>query len=90
MRRLFFRQNDPRDLGLRKIDGKDAKAFAIKSGTREVTLFLDPATEKPVQIDVTKDGKPDLSFRYFSYETDLKFDPALFDLPEGLTITEAK
>lgn len=86
----FFRQNSPRDLGIRKIDGKDAKAFAIKSGAREVTLFLDPETEKPLQIDVTKDDKPDFSFRYLAYETNLKFDPALFELPEGLKVTEAK
>lgn len=86
----FFRQNSPRDLGLRKIDGKDAKAFAIKSGAREVTLYLDPQTEKPLQIDVTKDGKPDITFHYLAYETNLKFDPTLFEPPEGLKITEAK
>lgn len=86
----FFRQNSPRDLGLRKIDGKDAKAFAVKYGAREVTLFLEPETEKPLQIDVTKDGKPDVSLRYIAYEKNLPFDPALFELPEGLKITEAK
>jgi hypothetical protein len=86
----FFRQNSPRDLGERKLDGKNAKAFAIKSGAREATLFLDPETSKPLQLDVTRDGKADFSISYLSYQTDLPFDPALFELPEGLKITEAK
>lgn len=86
----FFRKNRARDLGLRKIDGKDAKAFTIKSGAREVTLFLDSQTEKPVQIDVIKDGKPEISFHYLTYQSGLPFDPSLFEIPEGLKITEAK
>ena len=87
---LFFRENSARDLGLRKVDGKECKAFSIKSGAREVTLLLDPETEKPVQIESTKDGKPDFAYRYESYETDLPFDPSLFEPPSGLKISEAK
>jgi hypothetical protein len=55
----------------------------IKSGGREVILLVDPATDKPVQMDFTKDGKPDFSIRYLSYETDLPFGPSLFEPPQG-------
>jgi hypothetical protein len=86
----FFRGHKARDLGLRKVEGKDCNALAIKSGGREVTLLLDPDTGKPVEIDVTNDGKPDFSIRYLSYEIDLPFDPSLFEPPQGLKITESK
>ena len=86
----FFRLHKARDLGRRKVEEKDCNALAIKSGAREVTLLLDPDTSKPVEMDVTKDGKPDFSIRYLSYETDLPFDPSLFEPPQGLKITESK
>jgi hypothetical protein len=86
----FFRGHKARDLGPRKVEEKDCNALAIKSGGREVTLLVDPDTGKPAEIDVTKDGKPDFSIRYLSYETDLPFDPSLFEPPQGLKITESK
>jgi len=86
----FFRGHKARDLGLRKVEEKDCNALAIKSGGREATLLLDPDTGKPVEMEVTKDGKPDFSIRYLSYETDLPFDPSLFEPPQGLKITESK
>src|SRR6266446_3793257 len=86
----FFRLHKARDLGLRKVEETDCNALAIKSGAREVTLLLDPDTSKPVEMDVRKDGKPDFSIRYLSYETDLPFDPSLFEPPQGLKITESK
>lgn len=87
---MFFQKNRGRELGPQKIEGKDAKGFALKNGSREVTLFVDPQTEKPVQIDFVKDGKPEFSVRYLSYETGLGFDPALFEIPEGLKVIERK
>jgi hypothetical protein len=86
----FFQQNHPKDAGTRKIDGKDVKGLSLKNGAREVTLYLDSNTGKPLQIDVVKDGKPEISVHYISYETKLAFDPALFEIPEGLKITDRK
>jgi hypothetical protein len=86
---IFFRQQDAKALGPRKIDGKDANAFAMKSGPAELTLFEDTATGKPLRIDVALDGKPQFSLHYLEYENGLPFDPSLFELPEGLKITEA-
>jgi hypothetical protein len=88
----FFYQHKARDLGLRNVEGKECKALAIKSksGKREVTLLVEPKTEKPVQLDVTKDGKTDFIVHYLSYETDLPFDPSLFQPPPDVKITESK
>src|SRR4029077_9853452 len=49
----FFNQHKARDLGLRTVDGKECKAYSIKSGGREAVLLVQPGTEKPVQLDVT-------------------------------------
>ena len=87
---IFFRQNNPRDLGDRNIDGKNTKVSAIKAGGVEVTLFRDPEADKPVRIDLTKDGKPVMSFHYLQYDTKVPFDPTLFQLPEGIKVSEAK
>lgn len=86
----FFRQNNAREMEPRKIDGKECKGLAIKTETRELTLLIDAQTGKPVQIESTKEGKPEFALRYVSYETNLPFDPSLFEPPEGLKITEAK
>jgi hypothetical protein len=86
----FFYQHKARDLGLRTVEGKECKAFAIKSDGREAVLLVAPDTDKPVQLDVTRDGKPDFTIRYLSYETDLPFDPSLFEPPPGIKITESK
>lgn len=85
---LFFRQNKPRDLGTRSIDGKESKASSIKIGAWEVTLFMDASTNKPVKIEAARDGKPEIGYRYISFETDLPFEPALFEPPAGLKISE--
>lgn len=86
----FFRQFHATETASRKIEGKDCQALTVKTQTREVTLLFDPETGKPVQIESTKDGKPDFVVRYVSYETGLSFDPSLFEPPEGLKITEAQ
>jgi hypothetical protein len=86
----FFRGHKARDIGLRKVEEKECSALAIKAVEREVILLVDPVTDKPVQMDFTKDGKPDFSIRYLSYETDLPFDSSLFEPPPGLKITESK
>jgi hypothetical protein len=86
----FFRLHDQRDLGVRTTDNKECQVFAIKVGARQLVLMLDKNTQKPVQIDVSKDGKPEFSVHYISYETGLPFDPSLFELPQGLKVTESK
>lgn len=87
---VFARRAQAKEIGMRKIDNKEAKAFLAKGGDREATLYFDPATDKPLRIDVTKDGKPDMSLEYLEYETNLPFDPTLFELPKDIKITEEK
>lgn len=86
----FFRQAAARDLGMRDVDGKQCKGYSVKIGAREIILLLDSQTDKPARIDITKDGKPEFSLNYISYETNLRFDPSLFELPPGLTVADAK
>ncbi|MEP7014411.1 MAG: hypothetical protein ABI925_03130 [Verrucomicrobiota bacterium] len=86
----FFRQNHGVEAGTRKIDGRECMAFTIKTDARDLTLFVDSATRKPVFLESTKGGKVDFAMHYDSYETNLHFDPALFQPPDGLKITEGK
>ena len=87
---IFVRQAQVKEIGMRKIGNTEAKAFLAKGGDRNVTLFFDPVTDKPLRIVVTKNGKPDMAVEYLEYETGLPFDPALFELPKGIKITEQK
>lgn len=87
---IFVRQAQAKEIGMRKVDNKQAKAFLAKGGDRDVTLFFDPVNDKPLRIEVTKNGKPDMAVDYSEYETGLPFDPTLFELPKGLKITEQK
>lgn len=86
----YFREQKARDLGEKNVGEKKCKAFGLKTGAYEVTLFLDPATGQPYQLDVVKNNKPEISFRYLEYQTNLPFQKSLFEPPDGVNITEAK
>jgi hypothetical protein len=86
---IFARQKQTHETGLRKIDNKEARTYVAKGGDREAALYFDPETDKPLQIDVTRNGKPDVSIKYLEY-TELPFDPKMFELPEGIKATEQK
>jgi outer membrane lipoprotein-sorting protein len=85
----FFREQNPRDLGQRQLDGKNFNVLALKKGSIEVSLFVDPATGQPYQLDVVKEGKPSISFRYLEYKTNLPFQKSLFEPPDGVKISDA-
>ena len=87
---IFVRQAQVKQIGMRKIENKEAKAFLAKGGDRDVALFFDPVTDKPLRVEITKNGKPDMAVEYLEYETGLPFDPTLFELPKGIKITEQK
>ena len=87
---IFVRQAQAKEIGMRKVDNREAKAYLAKGGERDVALFFDPVTDKPLRIEVTKNGKPDMAVDYLEYETELPFDPALFELPKGIKITKQK
>src|SRR6266480_832733 len=79
---IFARQAQVKEIGMRTIDNKEAKAYLAKGGDREVTLYFDPNTDKPIRIDVTKSGKPEMSLTYLEYDTNMRFDPKLVVLSE--------
>src|ERR1041385_2836348 len=87
---IFVRQAQVKEIGMRKIENKDVKAFLAKGGDRDVTLFFDPVTDKPIRIHVTKNGQPEMAVEYMEYTPGLRFDPTLFELPKGTKVTEAK
>jgi hypothetical protein len=87
---IFARQAQAKEIGMRKIDNQEARVFVAKGGDREATLFFDSATDKPLRIEVTKNGKADMTVDYMEFEIGLPFDPTLFELPKGIKITEQK
>ena len=85
----FFREQKARDAGQRKLDGKNFNVLVLKKGAIEVSLFVDPATDRPYQLDVVKDGKLSISFRYLEYKTNLPFQKSMFEPPDGVKISDA-
>jgi hypothetical protein len=86
----FFHDQGSQDLGQRQFEGKKCSVLSLKKGSTEVTLFVDLATRLPYQINVTIEGKPQVSYRYLEYKTNLPFQKSLFEPPKGVKITEAK
>lgn len=70
------------------MDGKSCNASNVTKGAFEVILFIDPVTNQPYQLDILKDGKPDRSFRYLEYKTNLPFQKSLFQPPQGVKIRD--
>ena len=85
----FFREQSARDLGQRKVDGKECNAFSLTKGSIEVTLFVDSVTNQPSQLDIIRDGKLDRSYRYLEYKTNLPFQKSLFEPPDGVRVRDA-
>lgn len=86
----FFRAQHARKASSREIDGRSYPALSLTRGPITVTLTFDPATDKPVEVDATNDGKGELAIRYLAYETDLPFQKALFAPPGDILMTEAR
>ena len=86
----FFRQHAAQDGGAQQIGGTNCKALVLERGGTKVTLFVDLRTERPVQLDIERDGKAKESIRYVEYKTGLPFQRSLFGPPKGVSISEVK
>ena len=86
----FFEGHHAARLEPQTVDGQRCEVSEYKEANYRVVLNVRADTRKPFQLDVFKDGKPDFSIRYISYEADLPFDPALFRPPENVTLTDEK
>lgn len=84
----YFRNGRAREIGQRKLDGKNYKALSLKTGDHEVILYLEPKHSRPYRIDLIKYGRLTSAVRYDSYEMNLPFNKALFTPPEDVKMSE--
>ena len=84
----FFESRHAARLEPQTVAGQSCEVSEFKEANYRVVLNVDAATHKPFRLDVFKDGKPDFSIRYVSYEIDLPFDPVLFRPPADVTLTD--
>lgn len=84
----YFRNGRAKEIGMRKVEGKDCKALSLKTGEHEVILYLDPKHDRPYRIDLIKYGRLTSAVRYLSYDTGLPFDKVLFTLPKDINVSE--
>lgn len=86
----FFHAHHTGHAGVREIEGKSYHTLSFTQGATEATLSFDPKTDKPFEVAVTNNGKPELAIRYLAYQTDLPFQKSLFAPPQNVELTEAQ
>lgn len=82
------RQSDV-ERGEAVLGGVSCTTYLLKAGDAEVRLWVDKASGHPVQASL-KTPKIAYDVRYEVYRTGVPFDAALFQLPEGIQVEEAK
>jgi outer membrane lipoprotein-sorting protein len=76
-------------VGKKPIDAVEAHGFRVKQPGQELTVWVDPKSRLPVQVEVmTKFSDVDVHGTISNIELDRKLDDALFrtDPPEGYTL----
>ena len=75
-------------IGEKEIDGRHAIGFRYDSPSATVTLWGDPATGAPVQIDSVYSGTPHTEVVMNHFEINVDLQTSLFDLtpPTGYTV----
>jgi len=79
------------DLGKAVLDGKSVRVLQSRKDNRVTTVWIDPETGYPVQIEHKWSGQKRLPLLYTSIEIDVELDDKLFSLetPEGYTVKES-
>ena len=79
------------DLGKAVLDGKTVRILRSRKDNRITTVWIDPDTGYPVQIEHKWPGQKRLPLLYTSIEIDVELDDKLFSLepPEGYTVKES-
>jgi len=79
------------DLGKAVLDGKSVRVLQSRKDNRITTVWIDPETRYPVQIEHKWPGEKRLPLLYTSIEIDVELDDDLFSLepPEGYTVKES-
>jgi outer membrane lipoprotein-sorting protein len=80
------------DLGEAVLDGKSVRVLRSRKDKRVTTVWIDPETRHPVQIEHKWPGQSRLPLLYTSIQIDVEFDDGLFSLepPEGYTVKVSK
>ena len=86
-----FRDGTEKNLGTVVLNGRDTVCFEISRGNKRITVWADPATAIPIQIEETWDAngsskrilRSDIKF-------DIEFDEGLFSMtpPEGYSLLD--
>lgn len=78
-------------LGEKQIEGRKVLGFRFETPGMPLTVWADPTTELPVQIESTMAGPPKTEVVMTNYEFNIELDESLFsvEIPEGYTVTEA-
>lgn len=86
-----LRDGTEKNLGPVKLNGRDTVCFEIVKGSRKITVWADPATALPVQIEEVSDenGKRKRMLRS-DIKFDVEFDEQLFSMtpPEGYSLLD--
>jgi len=79
------------DLGKAVLDGKSVRVLQSRKDHRITTVWIDPETRYPVQIEHKWPGQNRTPLLYTSIKIDVELDDKLFSLepPEGYTVKES-
>ena len=77
-------------LGEKRLDGRTVAGFRFDTPTNPTTVWVDPETKFPVQIEATMIGPPETKVVMSNYEFNVELDESLFstEVPEGYEILE--
>ncbi|MFC1603458.1 zf-HC2 domain-containing protein [Planctomycetota bacterium] len=77
------------DLGNVELDGQSIRLFQSRNDKRIATIWIDPATNYPVQIELKGTDQNSSPMMFTSIEIDTELDDDLFSLepPEGYTLS---
>jgi hypothetical protein len=77
------------DLGSVELDGRSVLLMRSRKGHRIATVWIDPETNYPVQIESTCTDRSHLPMMFTSIQIDMELDDDLFSLdpPEGYSLS---
>ena len=77
-------------LGQKQIDGRKTIGFRLKTPDREMTIWGDPKTNLPIQVEMTLALLPDTKVTMTHFEFDVELDETLFAVkpPDGYNVQQ--
>ena len=77
-------------LGEQRLDSRRTIGFRLCTQTQPMTVWVDPETKFPVQIETTMVGPPETHIMMSHYEFNIELDESLFDVavPQGYEMVE--